>query len=242
MSQAFRIIGTPLKNGVLIVGDHASNFVPETISLGVSEVDLRRHIAWDIGVAEVAAGLCEAFDFAAFLGGVSRLVVDFNRYRDNSSVIPLNSDGIEISGNQLTEVGRDARLATYFDPYHAALGQLLQDYKPALIMSLHSFTPILESTLEQARPWDVGVLYNDYEIASLWAIDALNAFGLNVGDQLPYSGKHLNATMNHHAERNKIPYFGIEMRQDLVADQQGIDRFVQILGSVCNKITKKLAD
>ena len=39
-----------------------------------------------------------------------------------------------------------------------------------------------------------------------------------VGDQLPYSGKLLNATMNRHAESNGIPYVGIEMRQDLVGD------------------------
>ena len=46
---------------------------------------------------------------------------------------------------------------------------------PALIVSLHSFTPVLESRPDEARPWDVGVLYNrDYRLAPA-AIASLSA-------------------------------------------------------------------
>ena len=38
-----------------------------------------------------------------------------------------------------------------------------------------------------------------------------------MGDNEPYSGKQLNATMDRHAEANGIPYLTIELRQDLVA-------------------------
>ena len=41
--------------------------------------------------------------------------------------------------------------------------------------------------------------------------------GLTVGDNEPYSGRQLNATMDRHAEANGIPYLTIEMRQDLIA-------------------------
>ena len=44
---------------------------------------------------------------------------------------------------------------------------------------------------------------------------------LVVGDQQPYSGVLLNATMNRHAEANGIPYVGIEIRQDLIGDPAG---------------------
>jgi predicted N-formylglutamate amidohydrolase len=239
MSKPFHIIGIPAQDGLLIIADHASNHVPSSIVLGLSVDQLQEHIAWDIGVAEVAKNLCEQFGFAGFLGGVSRLVVDCNRERDNPSVIPQSSDGTAIAGNILDSAQREARLRIYYDPYHAALSQYLLDFRPKLILSLHSFTPNLRSDSLQKRPWDIGVLYNNYETASHLMIAELEAHGLHVGDQQPYSGKLLNATMNTHAEANDIPYVGIEMRQDLVSDNEGIHRFAQILGQCSNKIAKK---
>ena len=38
--------------------------------------------------------------------------------------------------------------------------------------------------------------------------------------------------MNRHGEANGIPYLGIEMRQDLVADAAGQRRFADLLGPV----------
>ena len=64
--------------------------------------------------------------------------------------------------------------------------------------------------------------------------------GLNVGDQLPYSGKLLNATMNRHAEANGIAYIGIEMRQDLARDEAGQTLFAERLARMCRKATLKL--
>ena len=66
--------------------------------------------------------------------------------------------------------------------------------------------------------------------------------GLNVGDQLPYSGKLLNATMNRHAEAKDIPYVGIEMRQDLVRDAAGQARFAEQLGRMCRKVALYIAE
>jgi hypothetical protein len=83
---------------------------------------------------------------------------------------------------------------------HDALAALLDAAPPALILSLHSFTPSLRSAPEEARPWQVGVLYNADDRAARLAIPLLAAEGLVVGDQQPYSGKLLNATMNRHAE------------------------------------------
>ena len=241
MSAAYRVIGDPRADGILIVADHASNLVPASIDLGLSEDQLSQHIAWDIGVAAVAERLCLQFGYAAFLGAVSRLVVDCNRERDSGSAIPNYSDDMHIKGNILNAAQHKERIVNYYDPYHNALSQLLENHRPALIISLHSFTPMLSSDPLQSRPWEIGILYNEYETASHWMIKELNDAGLNVGDQQPYSGKQLNATMNRHAEGNDIPYIGIEMRQDLVTEKADIDRFVQIIGKSCNKIAKKLA-
>jgi predicted N-formylglutamate amidohydrolase len=52
------------------------------------------------------------------------------------------------------------------------------------------------------------------------------------GDNLPYSGKVLNATMNRHAEANDIAYLGIEVRQDLIGDEVGVARWCEKLAPV----------
>jgi predicted N-formylglutamate amidohydrolase len=47
--------------------------------------------------------------------------------------------------------------------------------------------------------------------------------------------------MNRHAEANGIPYLGVEMRQDLVADAAGQARFASILAPVILECRSRLA-
>src|SRR3546814_7705508 len=90
--------------------------------------------------------------FAAFQGNVSRLVCDFNRDEHLPATIPIASDGHAIPGNAIDHLGHEARLARFFRPYHAALEAVLAQHPPALILSLHSFTPQLASS-DEPRPW-----------------------------------------------------------------------------------------
>ncbi len=240
MSAAYKIAGEPIAGGILIVGDHASNLVPAGIRLGLEIDQMQRHIAWDIGVEPVATLMAKKAGFAAILGGISRLVVDLNRYAHEDAVIPQSSDGIGIMANVLGELDRQARLDQYFYPYHNTLSGLIAKTRPSLLLSLHSFTPRLESKPEELRPWEIGVLYNEDDRAARIAIPNLRDAGLNVGDQLPYSGKLLNATMNTHGEGNNLAYLGIEMRQDMVADSTGQARFATLLADLCTNISETL--
>jgi predicted N-formylglutamate amidohydrolase len=235
MSEAFRLLGTPRFGGVLVVSDHASARVPDDIDLGIAPELLSQHIAVDIGVAEVGALMAQRPGIAAFQGGVSRLVCDFNRDEHAPAVIPIASDGHAIPGNALDHAGHEARLARFFRPYHAALADLLERTPQALILSLHSFTPQLASS-DEARPWQVGVLYNEDDRAARIAIPLLEAEGLIVGDQQPYSGKLLNATMNRHAEAEGRPYLGIEIRQDQIGDPAGQAAWAERLTRIANLV------
>jgi predicted N-formylglutamate amidohydrolase len=237
VSEAWRQLGEPRAGGILLIGDHASAHVPDDVDLGIDPALLTNHIAIDIGVAEVAALLVDggAVD-AAILGGVSRLVVDLNREEDAPGVLPIASDGHAVPGNALNDAAREARLARFFRPYHDHIAATIARHRPAMILSLHSFTPALSAHPDQARPWHVGVLYNEDHRLVAGAIAALEADGLLVGDQQPYSGKVLNATMNRHAEANNIPYIGIEMRQDLVGDAAGQALFAERLARMCRKV------
>lgn len=239
--EAWTVLGTPRFGGVLVVSDHASNRVPDDIDLGIDPALLDQHIAIDLGVAEVAQIMAQKAGTAAFLGNVSRLVCDFNRDEHLPTVVPIASDGHAIPGNALDHVGHEARLERFFRPYHNALTQLLEDTPQALILSLHSFTPRLVSHPDAARPWQVGVLYNEDDRAARLAIPLLEAEGLIVGDQQPYSGRLLNATMNRHAEAEGRPYLGIEIRQDQIETALQQAEWAARLSALCNRVALMLA-
>ena len=238
--DAFLMVGEPRAGGILVVGDHASNRVPADIELGIDPALLNEHVAVDIGVAGVARRMAERAGVAAFLGNVSRLVCDFNREEDSAALIPHASDGHEIPGNLFDVAGREARVERFFRPYHDALASLLHDAPPALVVSLHSFTPSLQSRPEEERPWHCGVLYNADDRASHLAIPLLAAEGLIVGDQQPYSGTLLNATMNRHAEAHGRNYFGLEVRQDQIGDEVGQTRWAGIVADVAGRVALAL--
>ncbi|HEY6815573.1 MAG TPA: N-formylglutamate amidohydrolase, partial [Croceibacterium sp.] len=210
------------------------------VDLGIDPALLTEHVAIDIGVGEVAERMARQPGVAAFLGNVSRLVCDFNREEDAPAVIPHASDGHAIPGNLFDLAGREERLARFHRPYHEALAALLDAAPPALILSLHSFTPGLRSKPEEARPWHVGVLYNRDDRAARLAIPLLAAEGLVVGDQQPYSGTLLNATMNRHAEAEGRPYLGIEVRQDQIGYAAGQEVWAERLGRIANAVAMAL--
>jgi predicted N-formylglutamate amidohydrolase len=238
--EAFRLLGTPRFGGILVVSDHASNRVPDDIDLGIDSALLTQHIAVDLGVAEVGALMAERAGTAAFQGNVSRLVCDINREPHAPAVIPIASDGHAIPGNALDHAAHKARLERFHTPYHTALAALLDESPPALVLSLHSFTPQL-ATSDEPRPWQAGVLYNEDDRAARLAIPLLEAEGLIVGDQLPYSGKLLNYTMNRHCEAEGRPYLGIELRQDEVVSRQQQAKWAELLARLCNRVALSLS-
>ena len=233
----YHLIGSPRFGGILVVVDHASNHVPSDVELGIAPELLRQHMAVDIGTLAVAELLAQRPGFAAFCATNSRLVCDLNRDEVTPCVIPVASDGHDIRGNHLDAAGRERRLARFHRPYHAALAGLLDKVPPALILSLHSFTPRLASAPEQLRPWHIGVLYNQDDRAARLALPMLQAEErLCVGDQLPYSGRELNYTMDRHAEAEGRPHLGVEVRQDLISHAAGQVEWAERLAFVCNRV------
>jgi predicted N-formylglutamate amidohydrolase len=237
--EAFRLLGTPRFGGILVVSDHASNRVPGDVVLGIAPELLDQHIAVDIGVGAVGAVMAQRPGVAAFQANASRLVCDVNREPHAPAVIPIASDGHAIPGNAIDHAGHAARLERFHAPYHLALARVLEEAPPALILSLHSFTPQLASS-EEKRPWQVGVLYNEDDRAARIAIPLLEAEGLVVGNQQPYSGKLLNYTMNRHAEADGRPYLGIEVRQDQIGDAAGQAVWAERLARLCNRVALSL--
>lgn len=231
MSEAFVEIAGDPGTGLLLVADHASNHVPADIDLGIDPAVLSQHVAIDIGVDPLGRALCAALGCPGILGGVSRLVADFNREEDRPGLVPIASDGHAIPGNDIDHAGRLARIDRFWRPYHARLSELIAETYPKILISLHSFTPSL-ATSDEPRPWEIGILYNRDERAARIAIPLLESMGVVTGDNQPYSGHILNATMNRHGEANGIAYLGIEVRQDLIGDAAGVARWADRLTPV----------
>lgn len=238
MSEAWTIIEGDAAQRVLVIADHASNHVPSDIDLGIDPVLLANHIAVDIGVA----ALCAALPYPAILGGISRLVVDLNREDNAPHIIPIASDGHAIPGNMINHAERQARIDRFWHPYHARVAELIEEHAPKLLVSLHSFTPQLQSAPDVERPWEIGILYNQDDRAARIAIPLLKAEGVIVGDQEPYSGVLLNATMNRHGEAHRIAYLGIEMRQDLIGSSAGVKLWAERLSPIIEVCAAQIAE
>ena len=173
------------------------------------------------------------------LATVSRLVIDLHRQPDHPGLVPLSSDGHDVPGN--AQADRFERIARVHAPYHRTLDQVIRARRPTLLASIHSFTPQLETADGPPRPWEIGILSNRDRRAADLALPLLSARGLVVGDNEPYSGRVLNATLNRHGEARGIPGIAIEVRNDLIAEPVGVQRWTDILAPVLVEIRNRLA-
>ncbi|MXO66043.1 N-formylglutamate amidohydrolase [Altericroceibacterium endophyticum] len=232
-----RQIGSIRKNAIVSVCDHASNRVPEGVDLGLDDSAMQKHIAWDIGAAGVVEEMHRQAGFAAYLAQVSRLVIDLHREEDSPGLMPEVSDGQRVPGN--VGADKDYRIKRFHRPYHAGMAAFLDEADPSLILSIHSFTPQMESN-GAPRPWEIGLLYNQDDRAARHAIRFFEEAGCVVGDNEPYSGKQFNATMNRHAEAFGRPYCAIEIRNDLIADPAGQAKWAATIADVAARVATAL--
>ena len=218
----------------VLLCEHASNHIPaEYAGLGLQGPDLRRHIAWDIGAADLARLLSQQLDAPLFLSGYSRLLIDCNRPLLTPTSIPTRSEDTEIPGNHgLTVDERGRRAAAYFTPFHnrvaATLDRRARAAAPTIVVGVHSFTPVFRGV---ARPWQCGVLYAAAAGFGQALIARLAADPrLNVGDNQPYQiAAAEDYTVPVHGDQRGLPAALIEVRQDLLATPKGIKEWAQRL-------------
>lgn len=238
-SDVAEIIHPDSQAPVVFLCEHASNHIPDDYGdLGLSKADLAKHIAWDIGAADLTRNLASHFQAGAILATFSRLLVDANREPDHGGLIPAVSDNIIIPGNQdLSEDEIERRMQRFYHPFHDACLSYLDDHPNLqMVIGIHSFTPEIGGF---KRPWPIGLLWNKDRSLSL---DLLRHFldrGVNIGDNLPYSGKDLFYTLNHHGGRRDVPHVGIEIRQNGLDTAAGVDAWTEALIYAIEGLIKK---
>jgi predicted N-formylglutamate amidohydrolase len=229
----------------LLVCDHAGRRIPRALhNLGLSEADRARHIAWDIGIADVGRALADRLDACLIMQPYSRLAIDCNRPPGTLESIVTESDGTRILGNEnLSAQEADLRAREIFAPYHGAIARQLNERKSAgrrtILISLHSFTPVYGGL---ARPWQVGVLYNRHDTLADALLALLRGQGdLTVGDNEPYTvDDETDYTIPVHGERRGIPHVGIEIRQDLIGADTGQRQWADRLAELVPKAAAKI--
>jgi len=219
-----RVLRANGASDLFLTADHAGRAIPSKLGqLGVSDAEMDRHIAWDIGIAAVTEQLSALLDATAVLQTYSRLVIDCNRDPSWPTAMPEISEHTPIPGNVgLLPADRDARTAAIFTPYHQRITDLLDARagRRTMLIAMHSFTSSFKG---ESRAMQVGMLYNKDPALAQILLNLLRQEGdLVVGDNAPYA---ITANSDYgipvHGENRGLPHVEIEIRQDLIADPSG---------------------
>ena len=233
---AFEAIPGAFDGGALIVCDHASNAIPPGYgTLGLPPEALDRHIAYDIGAADVTRALAGILGAPAVLSTYSRLLIDPNRGLNDPTLVMRYSDGAVVPGNatiDAAEIGRRSRL--FWTPYRneiaATVDAMMKTGEPPALISIHSFTPVMRSL---DRPWKIGILWDRDDRTPKPLIEALllepDLSAGEVGDNEPYDGALAGDTIDAIATSRGLSNALIEIRQDLIADRRSASAWAERL-------------
>ena len=211
---------------IVLVCEHASNFIPpEYAALGLPAAELQRHIAWDIGAAELARQLSARLDAPLFLAGDSRLLIDLQ---------PAARASLQHSGDERGDRdprqrghgcgGAGAARGAWFTPSTSASPRR---WMPRLrggrrgCLGMHSFTP---GYLGERRPWHAGILYRRGGALrhGAGAANWRRMPALVIGDNEPYRVElEYDYTVPVHGDARGRDAVLLEVRQDLLGDAAG---------------------
>lgn len=229
----FQVFASDGQSPYLFTADHAGRYLPKSLGdLGLDAAELTRHIAWDIGIAEVSRRVAAHLSAFLILQPYSRLVIDCNRPPEVPTSIATLSEHTVIPGNEnLSADQRAARRTAIFDPYHAQieteLARRRRTGQRTIFIAMHSFTPRYKDV---DREWQAGVLYNRDPRLALRLRAALQAEGLHVGDNQPYFvSDESDYGIPRYGEQGGLVHVELELRQDLITEPEGQERLSNIL-------------
>jgi len=229
--EPVELVGAASNRPVVLVCEHAGTQVPEQLrQLGLRPQELALHIAFDIGAELLSRKMAQVLNCALVLQRYSRLVIDCNRpVNAPDSCIDI-ADGIVVPGNQhLTERQRAKRVTEIFDPFQHSISQLLDRKSPKAVFSIHSFTPEMAGV---RRPWNVSFLFREDRKTSEQLAELVRKQDgeLVVGMNEPYAIDDASDWfVPVHGEQRGIRHSLIEVRNEQLLHQQGVDKFAGIL-------------
>ena len=226
------------ESNFLIICDHASNHIPDEYkNLGLKKEILTTHIAYDLGVKEVATYLSKQLKCPLVMSDFSRLLIDANRGIDDPTLIMKISDGKIIRGNEGISFLKNCnekkhRVASYYNIYHNKISEIIsrllkKNIFPAII-SIHSFTPSFGGN---KRSTELGILWDsDNRLPDIFfSYLNKNHKDIIVGNNKPYSGRMKNDSLYRHGTKQGLANILIEIRQDLIIDSAKQKEFSKLI-------------
>ena len=211
---------------IVLICEHASKTLPKSLgTMGLDEVKLASHIAWDIGAQRVAEMLSDRFDATLVSQRFSRLAYDCNRPPEADGAYPERSEIYDVPGNAGLSPSEKARRAdALYHPFHQAIDTLLDARlaagRPVVLVTVHSFTPVYFGTRREGH---LGILHDqDSRLADVM-IDASAALELDqVLRNYPYGPQDgVTHTLQRHGLTRQIANVMLEIRNDLISDDAG---------------------
>jgi predicted N-formylglutamate amidohydrolase len=208
---------------IVLICEHASNQIPKSLgTLGLSNEDLERHIAWDIGAVATSRILSKLLDAPLFLQRYSRLVYDCNRSPESAGAMPELSEIYAIPGNKnLSSAAKLSRVQEIYRPFHRAIEDVLDkraaEKRETIIVTMHSFTPVYKGV---TRDFDVGFLFDRDNWLANFMLKAFPKEHARLNE--PYGPKDgVMHTTTLHAAARGLKHVMIEIRNDLIANHAG---------------------
>lgn len=234
-ADAVETLGRPSRGMILTTCEHASNRVPRGWhATRADRALLSAHWGYDLGAAWVTRRVVHRTGGVGVLARASRLLVDVNRAPDDATLILADThDGAPSFNRSVSAAERQRRTARFHEPFHATVAAMVRIGRPRLLVSVHSFTDVWQG---RRREVEAGVLFDRHDAHALAMVQALRAQGLRTEANEPYSGKAgLIYSAARHGGEAGLPYFEIELRQDLLATRAAAeavaDRVVAALGA-----------
>lgn len=224
---------------VVMLCEHAGNAIPSSLrQLGLLPAQLDMHIGWDIGAGALARKLAAVLQAPLILQHYSRLLIDCNRPLNTSTSIPQVSDGIEIAANRnITPQEKLARQTEIFNPLNDAINDAFSRYPRRAAFSIHSFTPRMQG--QPPRQWHAGFLNRTDRATGVALLESVKQQrpDLTLAINQPYSiDDETDWFIPRYAESRGLVHCLIEIRNDQLLNDDGINNWAQLLASAINSV------
>ncbi len=228
---------------ILLLCEHAGQAIPEAFgNMGLPSGAIDRHIGWDIGAEALARALATRLSAPLIIQRYSRLVIDCNRPPHSRGAVPSVSDGTVIPQNtELGEADRLARVRAIFDPMEQALRDGFAAHPRRAAFSIHSYTPQMSDG--QHRSWHAGFLARADDQTSQIMMDhiAAQAPDLVLGFNEPYQLDDASDWfIPAHAEARGLAHALIEIRNDGLLEDAGVNRWADLLAGAMSKVLETM--
>ncbi len=232
---------------IIFSGPHNGYAVPAQLKpcLGMDEEWFHNaHEAMDLHIDKLFGELQNTLDNVSFLSGnYSRLVCDLNALPDYAITQHSHEyNHIKIEQNQPDECcprQRTRRIEEVYWTYHDAKKQLIdekrKDHGGVIVLDIHSFTPTWEQKKRNVELGTIRCEKTPFSRAFEEFLRAQDKFLFVSGEPYRVAERKTNAAPLI-TEYNDLQYLGLEIRNDLIANDEGIKKITLLLKNAINHL------